>query len=121
MALNICSRGAQARRQTSLAAPLFNPRVGSDKSNKRVWHCVPRSAALFGRDFTRHTAAADMLQCALADDFEAVLAALDLVLRWIVLRMCEGNTQALLKVCELARALLDALYEHVRASHLLPA
>lgn len=55
-----------------------------------------------------------MLQSALADDFDAVLAALDLVFRWIVLRLCEGNMQALLKVCELTRSLLDAMYENVR-------
>ncbi len=34
-----------------------------------------------------------MLQSAVSDDFDAVLAALDLVFRWLVLRMCEGNTQ----------------------------
>lgn len=34
-----------------------------------------------------------MLQSALADDFDAVLAALDLVFRWIVLRLSEGNMQ----------------------------
>lgn len=34
-----------------------------------------------------------MLQSAVSDDFDAMLAALDLVFRWLVLRMCEGNTQ----------------------------
>jgi hypothetical protein len=81
-------------------------------------------AALFGRDFTRHIAAIDMLLSALADDFDAVLAALDLVFRWVVLRLCEGNMQALVKVCELTNALLNTLYENVRSepfSHLLRA
>jgi hypothetical protein len=72
-----------------------------------------RRAALFGKDFTRHLAAVDMLLSALAEDFNAVLAALDLVFRWVVLRLCEGNMQALVKVCELTNALLNALYENV--------
>jgi hypothetical protein len=54
-----------------------------------------------------------MLLSALAEDFDAVLAALDLVFRWVVLRLCEGNMQALVKVCELTNALLNALYENV--------
>ena len=33
--------------------------------------------------------------------------------RWLVLRICEANTQCLLKVCDLAKRLLDALYEQV--------
>lgn len=70
-------------------------------------------AALFGKDFTRHLAAVDMLLSALAEDFDAVLAALDLVFRWVVLRLCEGNMQALVKVCELTNALLNTLYENV--------
>jgi hypothetical protein len=45
-----------------------------------------------------------------------VLGALDLLLRWIVLRVCEGNTQCLLRVLELASRLLDELYDQARAS-----
>ena len=37
--------------------------------------------------------------------------------RWLVLRICEANTQCLLKVCDLARATLDALYEQVPAPY----
>ena len=45
---------------------------------------------------------------------EAVLGALDLLLRWVVLRVCEGNTQCLLRILELAGRLLDNLYDQVR-------
>ena len=47
---------------------------------------------------------------------EAVLGALDLLLRWIVLRVCEGNTQCLLRVLEFASRLLDELYDQARAT-----
>jgi len=43
-----------------------------------------------------------------------VLGALDLLLRWVVLRVCEGNTQCLLRILELASRLLDSLYDQVR-------
>ena len=49
---------------------------------------------------------------------EAVLGALDLLLRWVVLRVCEGNTQCLLRVLELASRLLDCLYDQVGRCHL---
>ena len=84
----------------------------ADEQEHDAKHLAHR-AALFGKDFTRHLAAADMLLSALAEDFQAVLAALDLVFRWVVLRLCEGNMQALVKVCELTDALLNTLYEHV--------
>ncbi len=44
---------------------------------------------------------------------DAVLGALDLLLRWVVLRVCEGNTQCLLRILELASRLLDSLYDQV--------
>ena len=44
---------------------------------------------------------------------DAMLAALDLLLRWIVLRVCDANPQALTKVLELARELLEYLYDEV--------
>ena len=36
-------------------------------------------------------------------------------LRWIVLRVCDANPQCLTKVLELARELLDLLYDEARA------
>jgi len=68
-------------------------------------------AALFGKDFTRHMAAAEMLTADLPASMDAVVASLDLLFRWLILRICEANPQCLLKVCDLAKALLDALYE----------
>lgn len=38
-----------------------------------------------------------------------MVAGLDLILRWVVLRMADGNMQSLVRVLELARALLCAL------------
>ena len=90
--------------------------------NLRSETLAVRRAALFGKDFTRHLAAVDMLLSALTEDFDALLAALDLVFRWVVLRLCEGNMQALVKVCELTNALLNALYENVsHAQQLFPS
>ena len=57
--------------------------------------------------------------CSMYAAAQALLSALDLVLRWLVLRICEGHMQCLLKVLELTRALLDALYDHVRSNSAL--
>ena len=54
-----------------------------------------------------------MLQEALPDMLEAVERSLDLILRWIVLRVCDGNTQCLLRVLELARHVLELLGDGV--------
>jgi cytoskeleton-associated protein 5 len=55
--------------------------------------------------------AAELLAAALPGEAEAALAALDLLLRWAVLRLCDphGNTTCLLRVLELCAALLGAL------------
>ena len=56
-----------------------------------------------------------MLSEALPRMLEAVEASLDLILRWVVLRVCDGNTQCLLRVLDLARQLLDLLGDVVRS------
>jgi cytoskeleton-associated protein 5 len=81
-------------------------------------------ALFFACEFRRHCAAADALRellsssassAAAADSSScppmdpATLAALDLVLRWAVLRLAEGNTSTLLSVTAMLRALLASL------------
>lgn len=55
--------------------------------------------------------AAELLLGALPAEAEAALAALDLLLRWAVLRLCDphGNTTCLLRVLELCQALFGLL------------
>ncbi|KAL4854812.1 hypothetical protein ACK3TF_004509 [Chlorella vulgaris] len=70
------------------------------------------AALLFHKDFKRHLEAAEQLVANLAELLEEVQASLDLILRWAVLRICDGNMQAsrsLVKVLEMCRALLEAL------------
>lgn len=52
------------------------------------------AALLFHKDFKRHLEAAEQLVANLADLLEEVQASLDLILRWAVLRICDGNMQA---------------------------
>ena len=54
-----------------------------------------------------------MLLGQLADIPEAAVSNLDLLLRWAVLRMCDGNTQCLLKVLEMCKALLELCQQMV--------
>ncbi|KFM25421.1 Protein MOR1 [Auxenochlorella protothecoides] len=61
------------------------------------------------RDFKGHLQAADTLLAQLDLVWAGVVAGLDLILRWVVLRMADGNMQSLVRVLELARALLCAL------------
>ncbi|RMZ53878.1 hypothetical protein APUTEX25_005624, partial [Auxenochlorella protothecoides] len=63
----------------------------------------------FSRDFKGHLQAADTLLAQLDLVWAGVVAGLDLILRWVVLRMADGNMQSLVRVLELARALLCAL------------
>jgi cytoskeleton-associated protein 5 len=50
-------------------------------------------ALLFSKDFKRHLEAAEQLVASLDSALEEVQASLDLVLRWAVLRICDGNMQ----------------------------
>lgn len=84
-------------------------------------------ALLFSREFKDHVKAADALVAALPTLLPEITASLDLLLRWAVVRVCEGNTQALVRVLEALRALLDELSASgyrmldVEAAALLPA
>ena len=59
-------------------------------------------ALLFGKDFRAHIKAVEHLEAALSESPDAVEGTLDLLLRWVVLRLCEQapNTQSLLKVLD---------------------
>ena len=49
----------------------------------------------------------------LPDIAEAAVSCLDLLLRWAVLRLCDANTQCLLKVLDLCKALFETCQEMV--------
>lgn len=68
---------------------------------------------LFASDFRKHVEAAELLMAALPGEAEAELAALDLLLRWAVVRLCDphGNTTCLLRMLELCQALLGLLVD----------
>lgn len=84
----------------------------------------------FSSDFKRHIEAADLLLQQLPDVTDAAVSCLDLLLRWAVLRLCDANTQCLLKVLELCKALfaicqemvsnrvLRLMHYHVKVFHL---
>ncbi len=66
---------------------------------------------LFHKDFRKHMEGASMLLDTATQDPPAALSCLDLLLRWIVLRQADTNTQCLLKLLELAKVLLVLLQE----------
>ena len=68
---------------------------------------------LFAKDFRQHMQAADMLLSQLEGLRQEVLSCLDLLLRWAVLRICDANTQCLLKVLDLTKALFTLAIEEV--------
>ncbi len=72
---------------------------------------------LFSADFRRHIEAADLLLMQLPDIADAAVSCLDLLLRWAVLRLCDANTQCLLKVLDLCKALFDVCQEMVSRQH----
>ena len=69
---------------------------------------------LFSKDFKKHIEAADVLLGQLDDVGEAVISCLDLLLRWLVYRICDANTQCLLKVLHLTKALFALCASSVR-------
>lgn len=68
---------------------------------------------LFAKDFKRHMEAADVLLTQLPGLRREVMSCMDLLLRWLVLRICEANTQCLLKVLDLTKALLELMVDQV--------
>jgi cytoskeleton-associated protein 5 len=83
---------------------------------------------LFSRDFKDHVKAADLLSTALVpeDLLPEGIACLDIIFRWAIVRICEGNTQVLVRVLEMLRSILDALLRteyrlsEIEAAALLP-
>lgn len=61
-------------------------------------------ALLFAKDFQKHVEAAELLLAELPAHPEAMMASLDLLFRWAVVRMCDprANTTCHLKVTRLA-------------------
>ncbi|GER25405.1 microtubule organiziation 1 family protein [Striga asiatica] len=64
---------------------------------------------LLSADFKKHVDGIEMLQKALPSMGREFVEVLDIILRWIVLRICESNTSCLLKVLEFLPELLDVL------------
>ena len=83
-------------------------------------------ALLFSRDFKDHVKAADALSSVVPHLIPEAISCLDLIFRWAVVRVCEGNTQTLVRVLEMLRVLLDGLADsgyrlaEVEANALLP-
>jgi len=83
---------------------------------------------LFSRDFKDHVKAADSLANVLVpgDLLPEGIACLDIIFRWAIVRICEGNTQVLVRVLEMLRSILDSLLTteyrltEVEAAALLP-
>eukprot|EP00775_Hariotina_reticulata_P007310 gene7310-7523_t len=69
-------------------------------------------ANMFAKDFKKQVLAADALKAWItmrADEaYEACIACLDLLLRWSVVRLAEGNTQTLVSVTSMLKVLLEA-------------
>eukprot|EP00899_Mesostigma_viride_P007986 jgi/Mesvir1/17189/Mv07609-RA.2 len=66
-------------------------------------------ALLFSNDFKKHTDAVELMQRGLPTHLDAMESCLDLLLKWAVLRICEGNTTSLTKTLDFLSELLDAL------------
>eukprot|EP00850_Spirogloea_muscicola_P001145 SM000004S15015 [mRNA] locus=s4:723804:739200:- [translate_table: standard] len=64
---------------------------------------------LCSKDFKIQVGGIDMLQRELGENVEGSIQVIDLVLRWITLRLCESNTTSLLKVLEFLPQLVDCL------------
>jgi len=68
---------------------------------------------LFAKDFKRHMEAADIILGQLGDLPREAMSCMDLLLRWLVLRICDANTQCLLKVLALTKALFLLMIHQV--------
>jgi len=75
---------------------------------------LARRRLLFAKDFKRHMEAADIILRQLGDVPKEAMSCMDLLLRWLVLRMCDANTQCLLKVLDLTKALFTLMVDQVR-------
>lgn len=73
-------------------------------------------ALLFAKDFKKQCAAAEMLKDALTDCYDEVLSCLDLVLKWAVLRIVEGNTQTLISVLTMLKVCCSVALAYSRVA-----
>ncbi|GBG84830.1 hypothetical protein CBR_g39205 [Chara braunii] len=64
---------------------------------------------LFSPDFKKQVEGLDLMQKAIPQYKKEIVDNLDLLLRWSVLRFCESNTTAILKVLEFLPELVEAL------------
>ena len=99
-----CSRPALPSYPTACTALQYRPRPGKFEgvppeeveSLQRELTALASpewAALLFHRDFKKHLEAAEQLLASLAEMLAEVQASLDLILRWAVLRICDGNMQ----------------------------
>ena len=72
-----------------------------------------RRRLLFARDFKKHMDAADLIIGSLENREAEAMSCMDLLLRWVVIRVCDANTQCLLKVLDLATALFKLMISKV--------
>jgi hypothetical protein len=62
--------------------------------------------------------AADMILRQLGELPKEAMSCMDLLLRWLVVRICDANTQCLLKVLDLTKALFLLMIDQVRSPRL---
>ncbi|GMH42322.1 hypothetical protein BSKO_10241 [Bryopsis sp. KO-2023] len=67
------------------------------------------SRLLFSTDFKHHCQAADMIKASVESLYDEVLSCVDLIFRWAVMRIVEGNTQCLVKTLDMLKTLLEAM------------
>ena len=66
---------------------------------------------MFAKDFKRHMEAADVILSQLGELPREAMSCMDLLLRWLVVRICDANTQCLLKVLDLTKALFQLMID----------
>ena len=68
---------------------------------------------LFAKDFKKHVDAVDMILGSLEAREAEAMSCMDLLLRWAVVRICDANTQCLLKVLDLVKELFNLMISKV--------
>ena len=121
------SRGRQYRQRPGG----FEPPSSGDRAKLRelLAPVASRSliAKMFSQDFQDHVDALDALSEAVPGQMNEILTSLDLILQWIVLILCEQNTQSSLRALDLLSVVLEHLADDgyrlsdMEASILLPA
>ena len=109
----------------------FEPPSASDRAKLQEMLSSVASTALcakmFSKDFQDHVDALEALTEAASGQMNEILTSLDLILQWIVVILCEQNTQSSLKALDLLRLVLEHLADDgyrlsdMEACILLPA